>query len=105
MTGTTRCGTCAVPGHCCRSFYLSLPPWDRTPLEVLAFMAAYGAPFMPLFRSEGGTWRFWCPNLGRDGRCTDYDNRPDTCRVYEPESDPLCVHHCPGVNAALEEVR
>ena len=32
---------------------------------------------------------YYCPKLGADGLCTDYENRPDICRVFP--SDPLVV--------------
>lgn len=46
----------------------------------------------PLFKGKHG-WVIWCKNLGRDGRCTDYANRPDLCRSFEPGSDRLCCLH------------
>lgn len=27
-----------------------------------------------------------CPRLGEDYLCTDYENRPDVCRRYRPDS-------------------
>ncbi len=32
---------------------------------------------------------YYCPKLGKDGLCTDYENRPDICRIFP--SDPLVV--------------
>jgi len=70
-----------------------------TSLELLVKLATVwnsnhvGVPFMPLFRRESGRWSYWCPNLSREGRCLDYENRPVTCRIFEPASDPLCVHY------------
>lgn len=59
-------------------------------------VAAPPIPMRPLFLSSGGTWAMWCPNLHPvTGRCTDYDNRPDLCRDYEPGQDPLCIMHVP----------
>lgn len=93
------CDTCPVPGNCCRFFELQGGEFavGKSYLETLVLLATRFVPFMPLVRSpifKG--WRFWCPNLGRDGRCTDYENRPDTCRKYEVGSDPLCVLHVPA---------
>lgn len=49
-----------------------------------------GLPFMPLYQMPSGAWRMWCPRLGRDGRCTDYENRPALCRGYVAGEDPVC---------------
>ena len=32
---------------------------------------------------------YYCPKLGADGLCTDYENRPNICRIFP--SDPLVV--------------
>jgi len=56
-----------------------------------------GLPFIPEVVNEHGYWIFNCPVLGPDGRCGDYENRPATCRSYEPGVDALCVlHHAMG---------
>lgn len=75
--------------------------WADVPrLEVLAYMAQLGLPFIPgeisgRWTTEEGreyvTYRYDCPMLGEDGRCTIYADRPDLCRRYEPKSDRLCV--------------
>lgn len=39
------------------------------------------------------TWFFECRALTSQGRCGIYKNRPKLCRVYEPQSDPLCIHY------------
>lgn len=99
------CDTCRNPGRCCSGFLLNGGAWPARaahPLEVLAELATVniretiGLPFMPLYRrAADGAWLFWCPNLGRDGRCTVYENRPLMCREYEAGSDPLCAEHVP----------
>jgi len=43
---------------------------------------------------------FDCTKLGADGRCMDYENRPELCRVYQPQEDALCaeyVQHLRGI--------
>jgi Fe-S-cluster containining protein len=53
-------------------------------------------PMRPLYRNSAGCWSLWCPNLDqKTGRCSDYQNRPETCRVFEPASAPLCILHVP----------
>ena len=117
------CNACRQPGRCCTGF--ALPIRGDTALEVLVQLAAMhhglfkghpnrlshedcvdpqrrahvehaavGLPFIPLNPVPGG-WRFWCPLLGRDGRCTEYDHRPALCRAYQPASDPICAEWVP----------
>jgi Fe-S-cluster containining protein len=69
-----------------------------------------GAPFIPirLERAEGeqrdpttpegheyGTVHWACTRITPEGRCGDYENRPQLCRDYQAGSDPLCVMHVP----------
>lgn len=89
------CDACATPGKCCNGFMLAIG-YRQIGLELLARVAEAWAPFVPLFRTDDGpegSWLWWCPVLGKDGRCTDYANRPETCREYEPTRDPLCRHY------------
>lgn len=90
--GGSLCDTCMRPGACCFGFVLSGQHW-QTGLDMLVMVAQQGLPFVPLFRRPNGVWKWWCPLLGKDGRCTEYDRRPYVCREFEPAQDPLCVHH------------
>lgn len=90
------CETCMRPGSCCKDLYLSggglhnpqsLESVERRTLELGLFM------FRPLHQDEYGRWRFWCTNLQPDGRCGDYEGRPELCRTYNEGYDGLCVHH------------
>jgi Fe-S-cluster containining protein len=119
------CDACAQPGRCCTGFELGggLFGAGETALEMLVRMATtvtamtpegyaiavrtnptppdhdhvmIGLPFMPFYRRADGRWRLWCPVLGRDGRCTDYENRPALCRSFEAGSESLCVMHHPS---------
>lgn len=110
------CDQCAVPGMCCREIRLSTSyiagPEGTTALEALAWLAAcvpsegeLGLPFLPLRRELhplgiplGWTdcpvvheWVFSCPILAPDGRCGDYENRPNLCRTFEPGTDEPCA--------------
>lgn len=104
------CDRCTNPGRCCTGFTL----WTRGPagavpvftasnsvLEVAAGLAqrsyftaagahTIGLPFLPLWLAPDGDWKFWCPVLGRDGRCGDHANRPALCASFQPGSDALC---------------
>lgn len=77
-----------------------------TALEVLVWLATVdhpdaegrpgiGLPFMPLWLDGAGRWRFWCPVLRHDGRCGDYENRPQLCASYQPATDMLCCMSTP----------
>lgn len=56
-------------------------------------MLSHGLPFVPAHQDESGMWWYSCTQLGRDGRCRSYEDRPQLCRVFEPGEDPLCVHY------------
>lgn len=105
------CDTCPDPGHCCRVLSLAggniPPPEIETVDEAQVYLDGInwqelisGAhcngwlPFHPLYQAgDAKHWRLWCHNLGSDGRCQDYANRPMCCRAYVPASDKLCVLH------------
>ena len=94
------------PGRCCKSLTLSGGPMndDReaveggrpTYLDALNYVRKNGVPFVPLRPQQTArgewVWRYACPKLGDDGRCTIYDDRPDLCRRFEPGGNDLCVH-------------
>jgi Fe-S-cluster containining protein len=42
-------------------------------------------------RPHSVKWNFNCDRLGADGRCTQYEDRPNICRLYESKSDLLCI--------------
>lgn len=101
------CDRCVAPGTCCKAFSLPVEvPRGSTPAEVKAALTKRSfepLPFVPLRRTTGREgydptspteyWLFGCPKLGADGRCTIYQSRPQTCQVYKPGSDPMCVHY------------
>jgi Fe-S-cluster containining protein len=102
------CDTCRSPGSCCNGLVLnrhfSSENWRD---EAREFVNKYGihylVPVRPHAPSNDGTSTavmFDCTRLGVDGRCTDYENRPELCRIYEPASDRLCaeyVHTLAGI--------
>lgn len=89
------CDSCYAPGACCKHFTLfgCAAPGDRyKPLDegrAARAIAHHGFPF-EVIPDAGGAVR--CTRLQADGRCGDYENRPDLCRTLEPGMDPLCVH-------------
>ncbi len=100
------CDHCYSPGTCCKSLTLSGGPdsEDRAAMEsgrptysdALNFARKNGLPFTPLVPEQVQPgwwfWRYSCPKVTPDGRCSIYDVRPQLCRDFEPESDGLCVH-------------
>lgn len=118
------CDTCKQPGACCNDMVLhdargSLTVWEgddwREQAAATIENRLPGAPFIPirLVRAEGarrdtaapegreyGTVRWGCRNITPEGRCGDYENRPQLCRNYEAGSDPLCVMYVPPAEAA-----
>lgn len=116
------CGTCRDPGACCRSIQIPrefLPGTTRKEVErhlkdgttnipgqVLNLSDPRPLPFTPLREAtcigpETGyskeitsvKWVYTCPMVTDEGRCSIYENRPEICKLYEPGSDPMCVHH------------
>lgn len=108
------CNACRQPGACCSGFQLNGGAFGRglSHLELLIKLGTivatrppqgatnpnndgddFGLPFLPFYRASDGAWRFWCPNLGLDGRCTDYDHRPHLCANFEAGSNVLCIRH------------
>jgi len=107
------CDRCMAPGACCRKFWLNVEvPNERGPAAFLAELRDPDGrryPFVPYDIGEsrdGHTLYRWnCPKLGVNGRCTIYEDRPNVCRIFEPLSAGLCVHFWPDAGdptAALE---
>ena len=117
------CDACSNPGRCCAGFHLPIAEDAGTVLEALVAAATVrvgttrggrsvklgedgdgsghlasaevGLPFLPLWRTPGGLWRWWCPNLV-GGRCAIYEDRPTLCRRYAAGSDGLCCMSAPA---------
>lgn len=103
------CDTCIRPGACCEDIPLFGLSLENTALEVLIILAAYDHPMNPLpylpfydprkrvvdpgDAEPREAWVLSCMNLGPDGRCMDYENRPHfPCGSFEAGTDPLCAH-------------
>jgi Fe-S-cluster containining protein len=91
----TLCDGCRAPGACCRILSLAGEEGPLGPrsslLEISALLATAALPFVPLVRLDDGVVLFWCPHLGRDGRCGEYDHRPELCRDYREGSGVICI--------------
>lgn len=100
------CDTCKAPGACCKKLQLiengnQMTFWKEE--DALKYLEDKKLPFKILRKTatyhdeESGndyyTYEYMCPVLLPNGRCGDYENRPDLCRNYEPKSDKLCVHY------------
>ena len=102
------CSVCPKPGSCCHDFILEdtddkfsfayLKTRGRE--AALDKMREEGLPFLPLrirstFKGPGSrlfvSYSYKCSNLLPNGRCGDYENRPQLCRDFVPDSDWLCI--------------
>ena len=94
------CGNCGDPGMCCRRIKLHAGDTDclngsATRLDALVWLATIrhpdpwmsnaGLPFLPEYRDPTDErWVLSCPRLTPEGRCGDYENRPNLCRAFIP---------------------
>ena len=96
------CENCGDPGRCCKDIKLTRKAFGGiTKLECLVILATIehpdphmlntGLPFLPEYVGEDEQWRFSCPRLREDGRCGDYENRPNLCRTFVPGAHHPCV--------------
>lgn len=98
------CSICPDPGHCCRNFDSTLVYWDdAAPQEVkqyMDFIAGEPMPWIPLgpgpkkYMQKGRScshWKFDCPHLDENGRCSIYSKRPNACRTLVPGTVDVCV--------------
>lgn len=107
------CDTCRDPGACCRAFtFCRQFPYGMPRVEVQKWLSEGGDPtgsgsdccpvpfeaIIPckFFGDEGATspqtvhWLVSCPRIDDDGRCSDYETRPQVCRKFEPKAGSLC---------------
>lgn len=111
------CDTCHSPGACCKSLYLTggnsrdgyFDGLNMSRDEAEDLAQRYALPFVPLHTEmrheadgapKGWAWRWSCPELTPEGRCSIYANRPDLCRRYQAMDDDLCVYGPRRVDAA-----
>lgn len=109
------CDSCYAPGQCCKNirFFAGGEVSFRIDEDLKAQLlnhrpeedkeAGRKMPFVPVIETSRSTdpesgreyasYVFRCSNLTTEGRCGDYENRPQLCRVFEPGSDLPCVHY------------
>lgn len=95
------CDSCRRPGACCRGLVLSGPsvPLKSWRQDASDFVARHLMPFLRpsshFIPDDAGLVRvaYDCDRLGADGRCSDYEGRPEMCRIFEPGSDQLCIEY------------
>ena len=105
---------CPDLGHCCKRFVLTVfkaMPFDekKSIKGVRRKLRKFKLPFEPFELSEDNNavqdigkkvWWFTCPLLGEDGKCGDYENRPDLCKKFVPGGgDHLCLIRPEGPEA------
>lgn len=83
---------CPELGACCKGFFLGPVEYGTTDEEFDSLMEKHKAPFKKIDSNDPKRSPVcYCPVLGADGLCTDYENRPETCRIYHPGVEALCV--------------
>ena len=97
----SNCDKCRSPGNCCKGFVLqrwfSIDNWKQEALDLMRFkdleffVPVNAVPYSP--HEELVAVIFDCDRLGLDGRCMRYNERPDTCRVYDAGQDALCAEY------------
>jgi Fe-S-cluster containining protein len=109
------CAACPKPGVCCNNFVLANPDFRFLPenweSEADAQLREWDEPFVV----RGEAWREECtygktyvtPYLGcnfvtEEGRCSIYENRPETCRIFRPGESALCVFHVNHVRMLVQ---
>jgi Fe-S-cluster containining protein len=102
------CDTCPKPGACCTDFHLNIGsfPKDTWKEDAQEKLISVGLPFFfpkrlavegretadqPVEANGLVLIRYGCTRLTPEGRCGDYENRPQLCHSYQPKSDSLCV--------------
>lgn len=111
------CDICAKPGNCCTRMRLwsvlaekngpvnkdnwgELTAWKSEGISgPWRTVLLNGLPFIPIMPvgvysapdgREYQTWSYRCTNLLPNGRCGDYENRPDLCKTFAPLADTSC---------------
>jgi hypothetical protein len=82
---------CPDLGACCRVFFLSC--WGATTEKAFyELMQQQKAPFKHVRLPDGETSCIArCDQIDGTGKCKVYEQRPNTCRIFIPGSDFLCV--------------
>lgn len=97
------CDTCSSPGSCCSSFELNLfVDTDNWYDDAILKLNAHGLDFIKPIAKDPN-WRYTstsqtkllysCTRLADNGKCSDYENRPELCKVYQPKQDWLCCEY------------
>lgn len=74
------CGACV--GCCTSSYYIRIRPHESEALRQIPPGQLIDDPASPGTRLMGYDTRGHCP-MFRDGGCSIYSHRPDTCRTYD----------------------
>jgi Fe-S-cluster containining protein len=96
------CSICPEPGRCCRKFHFHRTYWKDEGLEAAQRdLTSWNNPFLveawagqdlkDVDGREYDTVMCSCPKVTTEGRCSIYEDRPRTCRIFAAGSDRLCV--------------
>lgn len=79
--GSVPCGECV--GCCTSSKFIHIRPTDKKALGIIPQELMFQAPRLPSGHSLlGYDEKGHCP-LFKDGKCSIYESRPETCRQYD----------------------
>jgi len=72
------------------------PEWAYTDKDskktVINRLKKEDLPFVPI-RISKHFWRIKCLKIGKDGKCTIYQDRPQLCRDFKIGKDILCYYY------------
>lgn len=89
-------GQCRQCGKCCRDvmlFYDGKLIESEKEYEAACKMLPEYARFVPA-RTSNGRIGFACSKLSPSGRCLDYQNRPESCRIFPNYVTPNLKENC-----------
>lgn len=102
-------GSCNCCGNCCRAINLEGPKgWIKSEqyFQELLMKNHEFSRFSVVKKDQSGHLVFECKKLGENNMCTDYDQRPDVCRLFPDKRLPFCGGGLPdGCGYRFEEMK
>lgn len=102
-------GSCNCCGNCCRAINLEGPKgWIKSEKYFNDLLQNNDdfKRFSILKKDPTGHLVFKCNKIGANNMCTDYENRPDLCRLFPDKRLPFCGGELPaGCGYRFEEMK